>query len=185
MYMQTEKTPNPSALKFIPGPKIVETPIDFPSEETARMSPIALRLFSVAGVASVFLSHDFITVTKTEEVDWDDIQPTLSAYILEHLASGKPILSDKAPEHAAEPALESDDAVTKDIKDILNTRVRPAVARDGGDIVFEKFEEGIVYLRLKGACSGCPSSTLTLKSGIENMLRYYVPEVKEVRAADE
>ncbi|UNM06195.1 MAG: NifU family protein [Holosporaceae bacterium] len=186
MYMQTEKTPNPSALKFIPGPKIVETPIDFPSMETARMSPIALRLFSVAGVTSVFLSHDFITVTKAEDISWDEIQPTLSAYILAHLAAGKPILSDTAPfENSAEPSLESDDAVTKDIKDIIDTRVRPAVARDGGDIVFEKFDAGVVYLRLKGACSGCPSSTITLKSGIENMLRYYVPEVKEVRAADE
>lgn len=185
MFMQTEKTPNPSALKFIPGPKIVETPIDFPTVETAENAPLVLRLFSIEGVSSIFLSHDFITVTKKEGVSWEEIQPKISASILEHLSAGKPIMVENIQENQEDEEREDDDAVVKDIKDIINTRVRPAVAQDGGDIIFEKFSEGVVYLKLKGACSGCPSSTLTLKSGIENMLRYYVPEVKEVRAADE
>lgn len=184
MLIQTEITPNPCALKFIPGPRLLAQPMDFPNQHTGQTSPLAMRLFSLNGVKSVFIGEDFLTVTKEDIVEWDTLKPQLSAAIYDHLSSGKPVISETTP---TEPTALTEDAegVVKDIQDILNTRVRPAVAQDGGDIVFEKFEDGVVYLRLKGACSGCPSSTITLKSGIENMLRYYVPEVQEVRSVDE
>ena len=185
MFMETEKTPNPSALKFIPGPKLADTPIDFPSAETTEGAPLAQKIFQVPGVTSIFIAQDFITITKADDKTWEELTPALSSLILNYLASGKPIFTESYTTSMLTPEHESDEGVVKDIKDILNTRVRPAVARDGGDIIFDKFDNGVVYLRLKGACSGCPSSTLTLKSGIENMLRYYVPEVIEVRAVDE
>ena len=187
MFIQTEETPNPSALKFIPGPHLVDMSLDFPSVATARQSPLALRLFSIEGVKSIFIAPEFITVTKDDEKSWDQLRPILSGAIYEHLGAGKPILTPEDTTHTDDPSESNveDEGVVKDIKDILNNRVRPAVAQDGGDIVFNRFEDGVVYLQLKGACSGCPSSTITLKSGIENMLRYYVPEVTEVRSIDE
>ncbi len=181
MFIQTEQTPNPLALKFIPGPHLVEEPIDFPNKETAKISPLALRLFHIDGVESVFIGTHFITVTKTELIDWSILKPSILGSIMEHLMAHKPILQEAF--ETKEPASDQHDSdVVRDIKEILDARVRPAVAQDGGDIIFDRFEEGVVYLRLQGACAGCPSSTMTLKSGIENMLRYYVPEVIEVRA---
>lgn len=181
MFIQTEKTPNPSALKFIPGPHLLDEPMDFPNKETAKVSPLAFRLFQIDGVESVFISTHFITITKSEQVDWMVLKPSLLAAIMEHLMAQKPILQKISESSSSTPSTDDSDIV-KDIKEILEARVRPAVAQDGGDIIFDRFEEGIVYLKLQGACAGCPSSTMTLKSGIENMLRYYIPEVTEVRA---
>ena len=181
MFIQTEKTPNPSALKFIPGPHLLDEPMDFPNKETAKISPLALRLFQIEGVDGVFIGTNFITVTKVDDMDWPLLKPSILGSIMEHLMAHKPILKEALD---ISPSLntEEDSDVVKEIKEILEARVRPAVAQDGGDIIFDRFEDGIVYLKLHGACSGCPSSSLTLKSGIENMLRYYVPEVTEVRA---
>jgi Fe-S cluster biogenesis protein NfuA len=180
MFIQTEKTPNPSALKFIPGPHLLDEPMDFPNKETAKISPLALRLFQIEGIESVFIGTHFITITKSEDSDWMILKPSLLGVIMDHLLTHKPILQETSQSPATPSADESD--IVKDIKEILEARVRPAVAQDGGDIIFDRFEDGIVYLKLQGACSGCPSSSLTLKSGIENMLRYYIPEVTEVRA---
>ncbi|HCI48807.1 MAG: iron transporter [Alphaproteobacteria bacterium RIFCSPLOWO2_01_FULL_45_8] len=183
MFIQTEQTPNPSALKFIPGPHLLDEPMDFPNKETARISPLALRLFQVEGVEGVFIGTNFITVTKSDEIEWSMLKPSLLGSMMEHLLAHKPILQevvDAAP--PSNPSTTEDSDVVKEIKEILDARVRPTVAQDGGDIIFDRFEDGVVYLKLQGACSSCPSSTMTLKSGIENMLRYYVPEVTEVRA---
>lgn len=183
MFIQTEQTPNPSALKFIPGPHLLDEPMDFPNKATAKVSPLALRLFQIDGVESVFIGTNFITVTKTEDMDWMVLKPSVLGSIMEHLMAHKPILNSPADvsDHIVTSTTEDSDIV-KEIKELLESRVRPAVAQDGGDIIFDRFEEGIVYLKLHGACAGCPSSTMTLKSGIENMLRYYVPEVTEVRS---
>lgn len=183
MFIQTEQTPNPSALKFIPGPHLLDEPMDFPNKATAKNSPLALRLFQIDGVESVFIGTHFITVTKTEEMDWMILKPSVLGSIMEHLMAHKPILTNHgdAPEPLMTAPSEDSDVI-KEIKELLEARVRPAVAQDGGDIIFDRFEDGIVYLKLQGACAGCPSSTMTLKSGIENMLRYYVPEVTEVRS---
>ena len=183
MFIQTEQTPNPSALKFIPGPHLLDEPMDFPNKATAKHSPLALRLFQIDGVESVFIGTDFITVTKAEDMDWMILKPSVLGSIMEHLMAHKPILMPHmdTPEPVNSESTPDTDLV-KEIKELLEARVRPAVAQDGGDIIFDRFEDGIVYLRLQGACAGCPSSTMTLKSGIENMLRYYVPEVTEVRS---
>ena len=180
MFIQTEKTPNPLALKFIPGPHLLDEPMDFPNKETAKASPLALRIFQIDDVESIFIVTDFITVTKSEKSDWDALKPSVLGSIEEHLRTQQPILQKVSEKPKTDSS--DDTGIVKDIKDILETRVRPAVAKDGGDIIFDRFEDGVVYLRLQGACSGCPSSSVTLKSGIENMLRYYVPEVNEVRA---
>lgn len=181
MFIQTEQTPNPLALKFIPGPHLLDEPMDFPNRETAKISPLALRIFQIEGVESVFIGTNFITVTKAENMDWLILKPSVLGSIMEHLMARKPILQERLAESNTAPQ-DQDSDVIKDIKEILEARVRPAVAQDGGDIIFDRFENGVVYLKLQGACAGCPSSTMTLKSGIENMLRYYVPEVTEVRA---
>lgn len=182
MFIQTEDTPNPATLKFIPGTVVMKSgTIDFTSAEEAGRSPLAERLFHVDGVARVFLGSDFITVTKRPDREWHVIKPAILGAIMEHFTVGAPILKDAATAPAA--SSEDDDEVVKQIKDLLDTRVRPAVASDGGDIEFDRFEEGVVYLHMRGSCSGCPSSTATLKMGIENMLKHYVPEVVEVRAA--
>ena len=179
MFIQTETTPNPATLKFIPGRTVIETgSADFPRADTAERSPMARRLFEVEGVEAVFLGADFVTVTKREDLAWQHLKPGVLAAIMEHYASGQPVLL----ESDAEGEAEEDDEVVAQIKELLDTRVRPAVAQDGGDIVFHGFEDGIVYLHMQGSCAGCPSSTATLKMGIENMLRHYVPEVAEVRA---
>ena len=181
MFIQTEGTPNPATLKFLPGRSVLATgSIDMPDAESALRSPLAERLFQVEGVAGVFLGADFITVTKRADKQWDVLKPALLGIIMEHFVANRPLLAEGSV-HPVESAGEEDEVVSQ-IKELLDTRVRPAVAQDGGDIVFRGFERGIVYVRLQGSCSGCPSSTATLRMGIENMLKHYVPEVMEVRA---
>jgi Fe-S cluster biogenesis protein NfuA len=180
MFIQTEETPNPATLKFLPGRAVAESgSVDFASAEYAARSPLADRLFKVEGVERVFLGQDFVTITKSDQKDWSVMKPALLGVIMEHFVSGQPVLlADGA---SAANVDEEDDEIVAQIKDLLETRVRPAVAQDGGDIIFESFKDGVVYLHMQGSCSGCPSSTATLKMGIENMLRHYVPEVVEVR----
>jgi Fe-S cluster biogenesis protein NfuA len=181
MFIQTEETPNPATLKFLPGREVVASgSVDFASREVAGRSPLADRLFKVEGVQRVFLGQDFITVTKSDAKDWSVMKPALLGVIMEHFVSGQPVLLGEGEAAPAGDEAEDDEIVAQ-IKDLLETRVRPAVAQDGGDIIFHSFEDGVVYLHMQGSCSGCPSSTATLKMGIENMLRHYVPEVVEVR----
>ncbi len=181
MFIQTEQTPNPATLKFLPGREVMATgTADFPSAEQARRSPLAERLFGIEGVAGVFFGNDFITVTKGADKDWHLMKPAILGAIMEHFTAGKPILAESAA--ASAQGAEEDSEIVTQIKELIDTRVRPAVAQDGGDIVFDSFTDGVVYLHMQGSCSGCPSSTATLKSGIENMLKHYVPEVLEVRA---
>ena len=189
MFIQTEATPNPSTLKFIPGLVVLENgSLDFRSPEESRVSPLAERLFAVEGVAGVFLSQDFIAITKSDGKEWFLLKPALLGVIMEHFTAGRPVLneSDAASQAASgsEGEGEADDEVVAQIKALLDTRVRPAVAMDGGDIVYHSFEEGVVYLSMRGACAGCPSSTATLKMGIENMLRHYIPEVQAVEPVE-
>ena len=182
MFIQTEATPNPATLKFLPGQPVMPSgSADFPSSEGAEASPLAERIFAVDGVSGVFLGPDFVTVTKGEAIDWAHIKPALLGAIMEHYNSGAPVMKGDGPtvEHAAHDG--PDGEVVGQIKELLDTRVRPAVAQDGGDITFHGYDKGIVYLHMQGACAGCPSSTLTLKHGIENLLRHYIPEVVEVR----
>ena len=182
MFIQTQDTPNPATLKFIPGVPVMDAgTADFPAAESASSSPLARRLFQIDGVRGVFLGGDFVAVTKDEALDWFALKPSILAGIMEHYASGLPVV--ESTDSAADDDADDDDTV-KQIKQLLDTRVRPAVAMDGGDIVFQNFDDGIVTLQMRGACQGCPSSTATLKMGIENMLRHYIPEVREVRAAD-
>jgi Fe-S cluster biogenesis protein NfuA len=180
MFIQTEPTPNPATLKFLPGRAVMAAgTANFPDAASASRSPLAERLFALSGVTGVFLGADFISVSKDEAVDWYQLKPSILGAIMEHFTAGRPVIL--AEEAAAEDA-EDDDEVVAQIKELLETRVRPAVAQDGGDIIFHRFADGVVYLHMQGSCSGCPSSTATLKAGIENMLRHYVPEVAEVRA---
>jgi Fe-S cluster biogenesis protein NfuA len=182
MFIQTEQTPNPASLKFLPGcPVMASGTANFTSEEAARISPLAERLFSLPEVTGVFLGADFVTVMKSEKGDWYRLKPAILAVIMEHFTAGRPVLLGD-PANSAAAATTEEDEVVAQIKELLETRVRPAVAQDGGDIIFHDFEDGIVYLHMQGSCSGCPSSTATLKAGIENMLRHYIPEVVEVRA---
>ncbi len=182
MFIQTEDTPNPMTIKFLPGKEVMKTgTADFKNNELAVNSPLASRLFEVDGVDGVFLGSDFISVTKKKEEEWFSLKPSILGKIMEHYASGDDVLKLDQNEKSV-PDIEDSDTVQQ-IKKLLETRVRPAVAMDGGDIQFESFEDGIVTLLMKGACSGCPSSTATLKMGIENMLRHYIPEVQEVRAS--
>ena len=183
MFIQTEQTPNPATLKFLPGRTVMASgTANFtdPAAAAAR-SPLAERLFGLPEVSGVFLGGDFITVTKSDDSDWFQLKPAVLAAIMEHFTAGLPVVTGAGGEPAAASETEDDEIVSA-IKELLETRVRPAVAQDGGDIIFEDFEDGIVYLHMQGSCSGCPSSTATLKAGIENMLRHYIPEVVEVRA---
>ena len=182
MFIQTESTPNPATLKFLPGQTVLGAgTADFPSADTAGKSPLASRIYAVDGVSGVFFGSDFVTVTKAEAIEWDHIKPAILGAIMEHFQSGQPVIEGEAADtgHAAHDGPDSD--IVNQIKELLDTRVRPAVAQDGGDITFHGFDRGIVYLHMQGACAGCPSSTLTLKMGIENLLRHYIPEVVEVR----
>jgi len=180
MFIQTEDTPNPSTLKFIPGQIVMPTgTADFRTADKAGRSPLARALFGVGGVDGVFLGSDFVSVTKAADAEWFSVKPAVLAAIMDHYTSGLPTVEETEAVAAGEP----DSEIVLQIKEILETRVRPAVAQDGGDIVFHDFDDGVVYLEMHGSCSGCPSSTATLKAGIENMLRYYIPEVREVRAA--
>ena len=186
MFIQTEATPNPATLKFIPGRVVVDgSPVEFSSREAASRSPLAEKLFDVPGVTGVFYGSDFITVTKANG-EWQQLKPAILGAIMEHYMSGAPLLADgSAPEgdiSDEDEFFDENDAETVDtIKDLIETRVRPAVANDGGDITFRGFKDGVVYLAMKGACSGCPSSTATLQHGIQNLLKHFVPEVQEVR----
>lgn len=183
MFIQTEATPNPSTLKFIPGKPVVDgDPRDFRSAEEAGVSPLAERLFGIDGVEGVFLGADFITVTKADG-EWQHLKPSILGAIMEHYMSGAPVIRAEqgAAADTAGDYAEADEQIVSTIKELLDTRVRPAVAQDGGDITFHGFREGVVYLHMKGACAGCPSSTATLKHGIENLLRHFIPEVSEVR----
>ena len=181
MFIQTESTPNPATLKFLPGQTVLEAgTADFPSPEGAEKSPLARRVFAVDGVTAVFFGTDFVTVTKAETAEWDHIKPGILGAIMEHFQSGHPAIEGEAKAAHAEHD-GPDGEIVHQIKELLDTRVRPAVAQDGGDITFHGFERGVVYLHMQGACAGCPSSTLTLKMGIENLLRHYIPEVVEVR----
>lgn len=181
MFIQTETTPNPATLKFLPGRAVMERgTANFTDAAAAARSPLAERLFALPGVTGVFLGTDFITVSKDESTDWYQLKPSVLGIIMEQFTSGQPIILGMTAE--ADEAAEEEDEIVGQIKELLETRVRPAVAMDGGDITFEDYEDGIVYLHMQGSCSGCPSSTATLKAGIENMLRHYIPEVVEVRA---
>ena len=173
MFIQTESTPNPATLKFLPGQTVLETgTADFPSPDAASPSPLANRIFAVTGVAGVFFGNDFVTVTKTDAVEWDHIKPAILGAVME----GDHTAASGHADHSG-----ADAEIVGQIKELLDSRVRPAVAQDGGDITFHGFDRGVVYLHMQGACAGCPSSTLTLKMGIENLLRHYIPEVTEVR----
>lgn len=184
MFIQTEATPNPATLKFIPGVPVLPTGgVEFRTADDARgQSPLAESLFDVDGVAAVFFGADFVSVTKSDLTDWPVLKPAILGAIMEHFTRGLPVMADGAEADATDGP-DMDDPIVQQINELLDTRVRPAVAGDGGDIVFRGFEDGIVYLSMQGACAGCPSSTATLKMGIENMLRHYVPEVQEVRPA--
>ncbi|MCA3554360.1 NifU family protein [Aestuariivirga sp.] len=185
MFIQTEATPNPATLKFLPGkPVLPGITRDYRDAEAAAESPLAQKLFSVNGVVGVFLGQDFITVTRSG-AEWQHMKPAILGFIMDHYLSGAPVLLGEALKAEAadgEFFEEGDAEVVSTIKQLLDTRVRPAVAQDGGDITFHGFREGVVYLNMKGSCAGCPSSTATLKHGIENLLRHFVPEVSEVRA---
>lgn len=179
MFIQIETTPNPETLQFLPGRPVLESgAATFQSEEQAQGCPLALQLLAITGVSTVFFARDFISVTKTASADWFSLKPLILESLVNYFATHERVLM--APQPSDQVDL-PDDEITAQIRELIDTRVRPAVAMDGGDITFESFSNGVVYVRLQGACAGCPSSSATLKSGIENMLRYYVPEVEEVR----
>jgi Fe-S cluster biogenesis protein NfuA len=183
MFIQTEATPNPATMKFLPGRAVLEAgTLDMPTRAAAAQSPLAERLFDVPNVGGVFFGSDFISITKTDG-EWQQMKPAILGAIMEHYLSGAPLLASGAePAPADDEFFEAKDAETVElIKDLIETRVRPAVAGDGGDITFKGYKEGVVFLAMKGACSGCPSSTATLQHGIQNLLRHFVPEVTEVR----
>lgn len=183
MFIQTEQTPNPASLKFIPGKDVVPGgTAEFKSRDEAARSPLAERLFDIDGVDGVFLGADFITVTKSDAKDWAVLKPMILGAIMEHYTSGQPVLQSEGDSPAAATGSEDESEVVAQIRELIETRVRPVVAQDGGDIIFEGFRDGVVYLHMRGACSGCPSSTATLKHGIENMLRHFIPEVESVEA---
>ena len=187
MFIQTEQTPNPQTLKFLPGKVVMdEGTAFFQSIDKASNSPLAKRLFDVDGVTGVFFGSDFITITKNDSLDWQVMKPAILGAIMDHFNSKEPTINNETNDEKKKSLLENsnDSDIVKQIKELLDTRVRPAVAMDGGDIIYNNYKDGIVYLHMQGACSGCPSSTATLKMGIENMLKHYVPEVKEVRPID-
>lgn len=184
MFIQTQATPNPTSLMFMPGQSVMESGVkEFKTPRESMSSPLAKRLFGIDGVSSVFFGSDFVTVTKSDEYPWSVLKPDIFAAIMDHYQSGEPMFLDSAQAAASDTAIHEDDSeIVAMIKELLDTRIRPAVAEDGGDIVYQNFEEdtGRLLLQMRGACSGCPSSAVTLKSGIENMLRHYIPEVQEV-----
>lgn len=188
MFIQTEATPNPDTVKFLPGRPVCGDlgPFDFPDPASAGGSPLAQAVFGVDGVERVFLGSDFVSVSKAQGHEWRHVKPIVLAAIMDHFMAGLPVVDEGTVSHGEEAVYDGDAAeIVDEIRDLIETRVRPAVAQDGGDIIFQKFDPqtGIVYLSMRGACAGCPSSTMTLKQGIENMLRTYVPEVTAVEAA--
>ena len=181
MFIQTEATPNPATVKFLPGKAVSPRGVfDFKGADEASQSPLAQRLFTLQGVSGVFLGSDFVSVSKAEDTDWSMLKPMILAALMEHFSTGQPVVLEGAGDDSG-AVQDDDDPIVVQIKQLIEERVRPAVMMDGGDIVFDSFEDGVVYLQMRGACAGCPSSTMTLKSGIENMLKHFVPEVKEVR----
>jgi Fe-S cluster biogenesis protein NfuA len=195
MFIETETTPNPATLKFLPGEQVMAAGTrEFTSEEEAAASPLAEALFSLGDVSGVFFGRDFVSVTAGEGAQWSALKPQVVSMLLDHFVSGAPLFAGGSAGGIAVPPEEggadatwghdpADADIVDQIKELIETRVRPAVANDGGDIVYRGFREGIVYLTMQGACSGCPSSSATLKQGIEGLLKHYVPEVVEVRAA--
>lgn len=182
MFIQTEATPNPATIKFLPGQTVLAQGLkDYKAADDAANSPLAQRLFGLQGVSGVFLGPDFVSVSKADDTDWEMLKPMVLAALMEHFSTGQPVVLEEETGDSSE----DDDEITAQIKELIATRVRPMVMMDGGDIVFDRFDEGIVYLQMHGACAGCPSSTATLKSGIENMLKHFVPEVDEVRPVEE
>ncbi len=187
MFIQTEDTPNPNTLKFLPGIDVlINDTADFSNSKDAKTSNLARLIFEIDGVERVFFGSDFISVSKNDKFDWKILKPSILTSIMQHFASGKPIIdfSKRTISEINANDLNDDNEVVRNIKELIDQRVRPAVAMDGGDITFCSFDEGIVKLQMKGACAGCPSSTATLKIGIENMLKHYIPEVKEVQAVE-
>jgi Fe-S cluster biogenesis protein NfuA len=184
MFIQTETTPNPATLKFLPGRPVLDNgTLDMRDRTEAANSPLAERLFDISGIGGVFLGSDFIAVTKSDG-DWQQLKPAILGAIMEHFMSGQPVVMNGGEGAAADEFFDDKDSETvATIKELIETRVRPAVANDGGDITFRGYQDGVVYLTMKGACSGCPSSTATLRHGIENLLRHFVPDVTEVRPA--
>lgn len=186
MFIQVEETPNPETLKFLPGQNVLDKgTAEFTSNEESMRSPLAKRLFELEGVERIFYGQDFISVTKAQDRQWMLLKPKVLGAIMEHFSSQAPLFTDMADHTKNDESPEQDDEITRQIKELLDTRVRPAVAMDGGDIVFHSFTDGILYLKMQGACAGCPSSTATLKAGIENMMQHFVPEVEEVRPVEE
>ncbi len=184
MFIETESTPNPATLKFLPGRSVMPAgTADFAGPDSAAASPLAGALFALPGVARVFLGADFVTVTKTDAIAWQSLKPQVLGALVEHFLSGRPAVEGRTDE-AAEDVAGEDAEIVAQIKELLDTRVRPAVAGDGGDIVFRGFRDGVVKLHMQGACSGCPSSRATLKHGVENMLRHYIPEVRSVEQVE-
>jgi Fe-S cluster biogenesis protein NfuA len=182
MFIQTEQTPNPASLKFLPGCEVmVRGTAEFKNSGEAHASPLAERLFKIPGIAGVFLSGDYVTVTKAGDFDWSLLKPQILGALMEHFTTGQKVMLNEDVAQASSASAD-DNEIVKQIKELIDTRIRPIVAQDGGDIVFSSFENGIVYLHMRGACAGCPSSTATLKGGIENMLRHFIPEVNEVQA---
>ena len=187
MFIQTEQTPNPQTLKFLPGKVVMDEGTAFYQNiDEAGDSPFARRLFAIDGVSGVFFGSDFITITKNDAYEWQVMKPSVLGGIIDHFNSkDKTVEKDKAKDAIKNlHKNDNDSEIVKQIKELLDTRVRPAVAMDGGDIIYNDFADGVVYLKMQGACSGCPSSTATLKMGIENMLKHYIPEVQEVRPVD-
>ena len=185
MFIETEGTPNPATLKFLPGRYVMEAgTADFAAPASAARSPLAAALFDLPGVARVFLGNDFISVTKTDEIDWPSLKPQVLATVMEHFVAGRPVLEGDVDALDEEDVDPDDQEIVDQIKELLDTRVRPAVAGDGGDVVFRGYRDGVVRLYMQGSCSGCPSSSATLKHGIENMLRHYVPEVVAVEQVE-
>lgn len=180
MFIQTEDTPNPATMKFLPSCAVSSTAVEFKDMNEAAISPLAQALFAIAGVAGVYLGKDFISVTRAPDFDWPVLRPAILTAIMEHFAAGTPVLTQEIVADETSHA-QSDAAIVAQIKELIETRIRPGLAQDGGDVAFEGYENGVVFLRLKGACAGCPSATITLKNGIEQMMRYFIPEVQEVR----
>ncbi|MCX7337698.1 MAG: NifU family protein [Alphaproteobacteria bacterium] len=186
MFIQTEETPNPNSLKFIPGREVLgnRDTVFFLKTDSCDHSPFVRKLFGIDGIDSILLGQDFITISKNPDKDWYDLKPAILGTMLELFVNNLDIIIDKKPTETIDGSAPEEDSIIQQIQELLETRVRPAVAQDGGDIVFDSFKDGIVYVKMQGACSGCPSSTATLKAGIENMLRYYIPEVMEVQQVD-
>ncbi len=182
MFIQTEDTPNPNALKFFPGTLVSDHPVYITAREDSS-SPLAKKLFDLSKISAVFLGSDFITITKEDDADWEVMKPQIIMVIMDHFVAGLPVFDNSFTKEAAVIASDLTE-IEKQIIEIIETKVRPSVAMDGGDIVYRGFESGVVMLELRGACSGCPSSTVTLKQGIESMLKYYIPEVLSVEAVN-